>query len=103
MRRLRSLAVIATAVPLAIAALVLPGAVSAKPPAGTPKAKTFPGTPTVGALFDGAGSKKHFCSASVVASPGGNVLLTAAHCIQGSAKGLSFAPGFHHGISPYGR
>jgi V8-like Glu-specific endopeptidase len=103
MRRLRSLAVIATAVPLAIAALVLPGVVSAKPPAGTPKAKTFPGTPTVGALFDGAGSKKHFCSASVVASPGGNVLLTAAHCIQGSAKGLSFAPGFHHGISPYGR
>jgi V8-like Glu-specific endopeptidase len=101
--RLRSLAIVATAVPLAVAALLLPGAVSAKPPAGTAKARTFPGTPTVGALFDSAGSKKHFCSASVVASPEGDVLMTAAHCIQGSAKGLSFAPGFHHGDSPFGR
>lgn len=103
MRRLRSLIVIATAVPLTLAALVLPGVVSAKPPAGTAKARTFPGTPTVGALFPSAGSKKHFCTASVVASPTGDVLLTAAHCVQGSAKGMSFAPGFHRGISPFGR
>ena len=103
MRRLRSAIVIATAVPLALAALVLPGVASAKPPAGTPKARAFPGTPTVGALFGSAGSKKHFCTASVVASPPGDVLLTAAHCIQGSAKGMSFAPGFHRGNSPLGR
>jgi V8-like Glu-specific endopeptidase len=101
MRRLRSATV--TAAVLAVVALALPGVVSAKPPAGTPRAKAFPGTPTVGALFDGAGSKKHFCTASVVASPGGDVLLTAGHCIQGSAKGLSFAPGFHRGDSPFGR
>ncbi len=59
--------------------------------------------PTVGALFGSAGSEQHYCTASVVASPGGNVLLTAAHCIDGSAKGMSFAPGFHHGVSPFGR
>jgi V8-like Glu-specific endopeptidase len=103
MRRLRSAIVIATAVPLAVAALALPCIAAAKPPAGTAKARPFPGTPTVGALFDGAGSKKHFCTASVVASPGGDVLLTAAHCVQGSAKGLSFAPGFHRGDAPFGR
>ena len=57
----------------------------------------------MGALFDSASSKKHFCTASVVASPQGNVLMTAAHCIKGNAKGLSFAPGFHQGISPFGR
>jgi V8-like Glu-specific endopeptidase len=103
MRRVRSAIVIATAASLAAAALVLPGVASAKPPAGTQKSKVFSGTPTVGALFESATSGKHFCTASVVASPRGNVLITAAHCIQGSAKGLSFAPGFHDGTAPFGR
>jgi V8-like Glu-specific endopeptidase len=103
MRRLRSATVIVTVVSLVAAALALSGAAGAKPPAGTAKARKFPGTPSVGALFDSAGSKKHFCTASVVASPTGDVLLTAGHCIQGSAKGLSFAPGFHGGTSPFGR
>jgi hypothetical protein len=102
MRRLRS-ATVVIAASLAVVALALPGAASAKPPAGTPTAKAFPGTPTVGALFGSAGSKKHFCTASVVASPAGDVLLTAGHCIQGSAKGMSFAPGFHKGEAPFGR
>jgi V8-like Glu-specific endopeptidase len=103
MRRVRSAVVIAIVGSLAVVALVVPGVAAAKPPAGTAKARTFPGTPTVGALFDSATSDKHFCTASVVASPQGNVLITAGHCIQGSAKGVSFAPGFHHGISPFGR
>ncbi len=103
MRRVRSAIVIATVASLAAAALVLPGIASAKPPAGTRKSKVFGGTPTVGALFESATSGKHFCTASVVASPGGDVLMTAAHCIQGSAKGVSFAPGFHDGTAPFGR
>jgi V8-like Glu-specific endopeptidase len=103
MGRVRSAIVIAIAASLAVTALVLPGVASAKPPAGTQKSKVFSGTPTVGALFDSATSGKHFCTASVVASPAGNVLMTAAHCIQGSAKGLSFAPGFHDGTAPFGR
>jgi V8-like Glu-specific endopeptidase len=102
-RRLRSPLVIAIVVSLAVAVPALTGVASAKPPAGTGKARAFPGTPTVGALFGSATSKKHFCTASVVASPGGDVLMTAAHCITGSAKGFSFAPGFHKGEAPYGR
>jgi len=103
MRGVWSAVAIAIAGSLAVAALAVPGVASAKPPAGTRKARAFPGTPTVGALFDSATSRTHFCTASVVASPHGNVLLTAAHCVDGSAKGWSFAPGFRHGVSPYGR
>jgi V8-like Glu-specific endopeptidase len=103
MRRVRSAIAITIVGSLAAAALVLPAVASAKPPAGTQKSKVFSGTPTVGALFDSAASGKHFCTASVVASPRGNVLITAAHCIQGSAKGVSFAPGFHDGTAPFGR
>ena len=102
-RRVRGSAVIAIVVCLAVAAPVLTGVASAKPPAGTQKSRAFPGTPTVGALFGSATSKKHFCTASVVASPAGDVLLTAAHCITGSAAGFSFAPGFHDGKAPFGR
>jgi V8-like Glu-specific endopeptidase len=31
------------------------------------------------------------------------MLITAAHCVNGGAKGWSFAPGFRRGVSPYGR
>lgn len=90
------------AVLAAVAALV-PAVASAGAAKGTRKATTFTGTPTVGALFGSATSAKHFCTASVVSSPHGDVLITAAHCAQGTTKGWSFAPGFHHGVSPYGR
>src|ERR1700733_2869710 len=101
MRRVWSAVATALAIAggLALAMLAAPGIASAKPPAGTQKATTFPGTPTVGALFDSATSKTHFCTASVVASPRGNVLITAAHCIEGSAKGWSYAHGFRRGVS----
>jgi V8-like Glu-specific endopeptidase len=92
-----------SAVAVAIAVAAVPAAASASPPAGTKKATVFRGTATVGALFDSATSKTHFCTASVVASPHGNVLITAAHCVNGGAKGWSFAPGFRRGVSPYGR
>jgi V8-like Glu-specific endopeptidase len=61
-------------------------------------------SPAVGALFaDGA----HYCTASVVHSERGDVLLTAAHCIHdgeggGYLSGLTFAPGYHDGIAPFG-
>lgn len=104
MPRIRtSLRLLALAVTLA--AIFVPnalGAGSAEPP-GTPTAKTFHGTRTVGPLFASATSRQHFCTASVIHSPRGNVLLTAAHCINGSGAGLSFAPRFHAGAFPYGR
>ncbi|MFF2142769.1 trypsin-like peptidase domain-containing protein [Kitasatospora sp. NPDC058190] len=57
---------------------------------------------TVGALFSGSvGAGNHFCTASVLHSATGNLLLTAAHCIT-STDGVVFAPGYRDGSAPYG-
>jgi V8-like Glu-specific endopeptidase len=60
----------------------------------------------VGALFTlGPGDQLggHFCTASVVASPSGDLILTAAHCISGHSAGtVAFVPGFSGGREPYG-
>ncbi|MFB7506242.1 trypsin-like peptidase domain-containing protein [Streptomyces broussonetiae] len=62
-------------------------------------------TARIGALFgaDRAASLKggHFCTASVVHSPQGNLIVTAAHCV-GGADNLLFAPGYRDGKAPYG-
>ncbi|UOX85963.1 serine protease [Amycolatopsis sp. FBCC-B4732] len=50
----------------------------------------------VGALF---ANGSHFCSASVVHSDSGDLVLTAAHCVQ---DGMSFAPGYAGGAAPLG-
>ncbi|MEU8632957.1 trypsin-like serine protease [Amycolatopsis sp. NPDC048633] len=50
----------------------------------------------VGALF---ANGSHFCTASVVHSGAGDLVLTAAHCVQ---SGMSFAPGYHDGVAPLG-
>lgn len=62
----------------------------------------------VGALFVHSSSGNHFCTASVVASPGGNVLITAAHCLN-QGKGthaynadIVFIPGYRDGQEPFG-
>lgn len=58
----------------------------------------------VGAIFHGpvSSSGDHYCSASVVDSPGADMIVTAAHCLSGSTDGLSFVPGYHDGEAPYG-
>ena len=48
----------------------------------------------VGPLFRDGLDNGHSCTASVVTSASGHVLLTAAHCISGSAVGWAFAPGW---------
>jgi len=66
---------------------------------------TFAGTPAVGALFttSGGGLGRHFCSASVVDSPGRDLLITAAHCVTGVSSGsIVFVPGYVNGRIPYG-
>jgi V8-like Glu-specific endopeptidase len=73
-----------------------------------PAATPFNGTAAVGALFvDKNGKLTHFCTASVVHSPHGNLLITAAHCMQGRALKpagrITFAPGYHDGRFPHGR
>ena len=66
----------------------------------------FAGTPAVGALFTVSGSRlgSHFCTASVVNSPHGDLVITAAHCVSGiSISGnVAFVPGYHAGVAPYG-
>jgi V8-like Glu-specific endopeptidase len=61
----------------------------------------------VGALFEHDASGGHFCTASVVASPGEDLLITAAHCINdgngtGDKAGIAFIPGYRDGAAPYG-
>ncbi|ELS54219.1 trypsin-like serine peptidase [Streptomyces viridochromogenes] len=60
----------------------------------------------VGALFP-AGRRdhlrgSHFCTASVVHSPHRNVIVTAAHCLDGRPDELVFVPGYRDGRAPYG-
>ncbi|OIK25736.1 trypsin-like serine peptidase [Streptomyces malaysiense] len=60
----------------------------------------------VGALFgaDRAGRPAggHFCTASVVHSPRGDLIATAAHCVSDQDRDLVFVPGYRNGRAPYG-
>lgn len=87
-----------------VAALWSAGAAAADPPAppGTPTATTFAGTPTVGPLFRNGLANRHGCTASVIASPRRDLILTAAHCVSGTAAGWLFVPGYDKGVTPYG-
>jgi V8-like Glu-specific endopeptidase len=74
------------------------------PLAGTP----FSGVPQVGTLFETAADgslTSHHCTGSVVASPQGDIVITAAHCVtDGTTPDTAFAfvPGYHDGAMPYG-
>ncbi|MFD8325307.1 trypsin-like serine peptidase [Streptomyces lydicus] len=61
----------------------------------------------VGAVFEKDDSGDHFCTASVVQSPGRNMLITAAHCAYDADAGstvndLVFAPDYRDGDEPTG-
>ncbi len=63
--------------------------------------------PRVGALFLRQGSSDHFCTASVVSSPGRDLLITAGHCINGGKgsgyrQDIVFVPDYRNGVAPYG-
>jgi V8-like Glu-specific endopeptidase len=73
----------------------------------SPSAHTTLAAPQVGALFTREGSGNHFCTASVVSSPGRDLLITAAHCINGGdgrgyRSDVVFIPGYQNGKAPYG-
>jgi V8-like Glu-specific endopeptidase len=81
-----------------------PMAVS-NPPSGT----AFGGVSQVGAMFstsDGSISGQgHYCTGSVVNSPEGDIVVTAAHCVYDSSgvyTDIAFVPGYHDGEDPYG-
>ncbi|WP_236060383.1 trypsin-like serine peptidase [Actinacidiphila acididurans] len=78
-----------------------PGALGTLPAEGA--AVHFAGIPTVGMLFSvGGDMTAHFCSASVIDSPGRDLILTAAHCELGTDIG--FVPDYRAGATrqPYG-
>jgi hypothetical protein len=90
----------------ALSVLLLTGAAPAQ---ASPAAQHVTSVPTVGPLFLpsllGVGPAlrlPHYCTASVIHSPGHDLALTAAHCVIGSGFAIEFAPGYHDGVSPYG-
>jgi V8-like Glu-specific endopeptidase len=91
-----------------------PSAETAAPGAGMSvsdplEGTAFAGLPQVGAIFSlsNGSPSGHYCSGSVVASPAGDVVVTAAHCVYSSSDGsyltdIAFVPGYHDGQDPYG-
>jgi V8-like Glu-specific endopeptidase len=76
-------------------------------PGQSANAHSSVGSLRVGALFTGGTSGDHFCTASVVASPGKDLLITAAHCISpgngtGYRQDIVFIPDYNDGQAPYG-
>jgi V8-like Glu-specific endopeptidase len=66
----------------------------------------FGQTSMIGALFS-VGTRgqlgSHFCTASVVNSPAGDLVLTAAHCVTPSSAGtVAFVPDYSAGKRPFG-
>jgi V8-like Glu-specific endopeptidase len=72
--------------------------------ASSHEGRPFQGTAAVGALFTTSNGKlgTHFCTASVIHSPHGNLLITAAHCVTGIQGTLAFVPEYANGNAPYG-
>lgn len=64
----------------------------------------FSGTAAVGALFTTSAGRlgQHFCTASVVDSPDGDLVITAAHCVTSTPGTIAFVPGYDDGSKPYG-
>jgi V8-like Glu-specific endopeptidase len=92
------------AVRLAAAVKALPRGAPTVPPALL-HGRFYDGTPAVGALFtlSGAHLGQHFCTASVVDSPAGDLVITAAHCLHGKQPGqVAFVPEYHRHHEPYG-
>jgi len=73
----------------------------------TPAARGAVTALRVGALFERDASGAHFCTASVVDSPGQDLLVTAAHCLNGGngagyKSDIVFIPDYRDGAAPYG-
>lgn len=75
-------------------------------PSSPLRARTAPSEPAIGALFSPGNDwdADHHCSASVVHSPEGDLIATAAHCVyqDGFRTNLAFVPGYRDGKAPFG-
>jgi hypothetical protein len=63
----------------------------------------FSGVAQVGAVFNSSNGTptSHHCTGSVVDSPAGDIVITAAHCVYGTS-GQVFVPDYDNGSMPYG-
>ncbi|WP_052434513.1 trypsin-like serine peptidase [Streptacidiphilus melanogenes] len=61
-------------------------------------------TAKVGAIFSSSSITpgNHHCTASVVDSPAGDLIVTAAHCLGAGPTGAVFVPGYRDGSAPNG-
>lgn len=102
--------VLAAALAVAGLAAMVMGIVTTPPPRSATRLpgnlEVFGQTSTIGALFSLSASgqlQNHFCTASVVDSPTGNLVVTAAHCMQGERPDhVVFVPDYADGLAPYG-
>ncbi|MGX7759017.1 trypsin-like serine peptidase [Streptomyces angustmyceticus] len=84
-------------------AAAAPGTKAAPAAKSAATARHFDGIPSVGVLFSVDGdARAHHCTASVVHSPHGNLILTAGHCNPGTRA--AFVPQYRSGTDkqPYG-
>ncbi|HEX4019070.1 MAG TPA: trypsin-like serine protease [Frankiaceae bacterium] len=82
---------------LGLVAIVAAACTQTSPPTAFPVGSV----PTTGPLIFGS-TGFHGCTASVVSSPTQNLLITAAHCLSGTGRGITFVPGSVNGSAPYG-
>ena len=80
------------------------GLAPAETPAASLTAQTFDGVAAVGALFtvNSGTLGTHFCTATVVHSPQGDLAVTAAHCVTGQKGQIVFVPAYANGKEPLG-
>ena len=106
----RAAKVLAACTALAVAGPVAVAQAAAAGP-NTGATVHFSGIPEVGALFSSAdytgSSASHFCTATVLDSPAGDLVLTAAHCVWDASQGtythaaITFAPGYDDGLDEH--
>lgn len=71
-------------------------------PRATPHTAVTNPRPEIGTI-SGADASNHGCTASIVASPKGNIIVTAAHCVAGKAhNSVYFTPAYNNGRAPHG-
>ncbi|MGY4651928.1 trypsin-like serine peptidase [Mycobacterium sp. URHB0021] len=75
-----------------------PSTAAAAEPEAPPTARSVPADPRVGAVFIG-GDSLHACSAGVLDSANGDLILTAAHCLSDGTD-ATFVPGFNNDAAP---
>lgn len=104
------LAAAAGLVPLGAGHATPPSALTARTVSAPMTGTGFRGSAPIGALMwqgaDGRPSTR-LCSAAAVHSPGGDLVVTAAHCLRSVRTGrgpmtVAYVPGYHGGAMPYG-